>query len=128
MLRKTDDFVVDEERRLVLTHFSGNIDASQVRDYYRALAHDSAFDPSFSEFVDASAVTTAALGSEKLREIATLDPFSRDAKRAIVATKHAVFGVARMYQSLSERGGLLICRTREDGWRWVRSQASVPVH
>ena len=128
MSRKTDNFVIDKVRRLVVTHFSGDIDASQVKGYHRALALNSEFDPSFSEFVDASAATTAALGAEALREIATLDPFAHDGKRAIVAPKHVVFGLARMYQSLSERDGLLICRTREDGWRWVHGQASVPVH
>ena len=74
----------------VLTH--AEITAHRLR-----FTSDPAFQPDFDQLYDLREVTSIAATVEQIREIASHSPFSSKSRRAIVATRDAIYGMARMF-------------------------------
>jgi len=76
-----------------------------------ALAHqeklrkDQDFDPSFSQIMDLTQVIEFALEANDIRRIAQTTIFSRESRRAIIASSDLVYGFGRMFEILREIAG-----------------------
>jgi hypothetical protein len=66
-------------------------------------------------------VTDVQITVSTIREMVRLNPFGAGARRAVVITSDVVFGMARMYQILSDDSPdeLLIFRKIDDALRWL---------
>ncbi len=63
---------------------------------------DPAFQPSFDHLVDLRGTTRLDVSTEGVHLVSMHSAFNEKSRRAIVAEKDEMFGVARMYQSLRE--------------------------
>jgi hypothetical protein len=96
------DYVIDKERRLVVTTASGRVTFAEAKSHQDRLAEDPDFDETFSQLLDATAATSVEVSVEQLRMLAMRRMFSASSRRAFVATNPAVFGVGRILQSYLE--------------------------
>lgn len=112
------EFVIDTERRLILTTFQGRLTDADVVSMEAALRRDPRYVPTFDHLMDASGVTELALSGEGIRHVVTVTPNGSGCagRRVIVAPTDALFGMARMFQTLREAdaSALAIVRTRAE--------------
>jgi len=105
----------------VFTSLEGVVTDDDLLGYRRELESDPDFDPAFAQLIDCRGVAEVALDSETIRTIARPSVYAPGAKRAIVATRDAVYGLARMYERL--RGGesdeVRVFRDIEEARRWL---------
>jgi hypothetical protein len=92
-------YVIDTERRRVISRAWGVLSEEELIAHYRAIAADLSFDPTFSQIADLREVTGFALSSSAVRREASMRVFDRTARRALVATSDIAFGLSRMYAS-----------------------------
>lgn len=69
-------YVIDQERRLVITTGSGLLTAPEIQAHAAQLKADLRFDPAFRELVDLTPVTEVQVSSHELRALATAQVFS----------------------------------------------------
>lgn len=117
------DYAIDVEQRLVLTTFTGAVTLDDVMGLIARLRSDSRFEPTFSELVDLSGASAVHLGHAEFQRLGSLDPFSRDSKRAfLVPSQGAVFGVTRMFHILrNENPSIRIVHTIDEAKEWLSS-------
>ena len=73
--------------------------------HQQRLASDPDFDPSFSQLVDLTHVTSVDVTASDIRKLAQANLFSCGSRRAILATSEVAFGLARMFEALRESAG-----------------------
>ena len=112
-------FVVDSNLKLVTLVADGVLERQHIADYLRALRRDPAFHPEFSELVDLSNVEESRITAKDQEELATLDPYAREAKRAFVAPQDVLYGYCRMYQMISDQPNIGVFRTKAEAFRWL---------
>jgi hypothetical protein len=83
------------------------------------LSNDPDFEPDFSQLVDCRNVTKAKLTRETIQLIAQKNPSSLQAKRATVADRDIIYGLARMYQLLKGDAQIQVFRDMEAARRWL---------
>jgi hypothetical protein len=89
--------------RLIITRAWGHITLADVRAYQQELAARPEFDPSWGHVVDAGGAVQVDLSGDELRQLAETSVLAPSARRAMVATDRAIFGLCRMYGTLFER-------------------------
>jgi hypothetical protein len=92
-------YVIDTERRLVVTTAWDRINFTDAKAHQDQLYADPAFHRDFNQLIDATAVTHIDASAEEIRIIAARSIFSQASRRAIVADKPLIFGVGRMLQA-----------------------------
>jgi hypothetical protein len=97
-------YVIDKARRLVVTTGWDLVTFAQAKGLQESLMSDPEFDSSFDQLIDGSAVTSMEMSPDEIRMIASRRFFSPSSRRAVVATRPAVFGIARMMQAIHESG------------------------
>jgi hypothetical protein len=105
-------YTIDSERRLVITTGSGCITFAEVKAQYDQLLSDPAFRPEFNQLIDGTAITTLDLSVDEVMTIVQRKVFSPTSRRALVATRPAVFGVLRMagtFHEVSNAAAAKIC-------------------
>ena len=115
-------FKIDKERRLVMTTVSGVFTMADALGHQEKLLKDSDFDPTFSQLMDLTHVTTVELGTDDVRTVASRSVFSPHSRRAILAKTDLVFGLARMFEMLREgfgEQGIRVFRNLDDALEWV---------
>ncbi len=117
------NYVMDVNRRLVVTRACGSLRREDMCAYYDALRNDPTFERDFSEACDFSDVATVELTGSEIRKLAKNDTFAPDARRAILATRPVVYGVARMLASYREAFGaghaMRVFRDLAAAWDWL---------
>jgi hypothetical protein len=92
---------VDAKSKLAKRIYSGDITSRDLLESICEYQKIPAFHPHFNEVMDFREVTSIEAPMEDIRRCATTPaPFSDDSKRIIVAPQAAIYGVARMYQTL----------------------------
>jgi hypothetical protein len=98
-------YLIDPARQIVRTTATGTLTDDDIMDMKRRLATDAAFRPGMRELADVRAVTELQVTSLGVRRMLALDAeqTAREAghRLAIVACQDEVFGMARMYETLS---------------------------
>jgi hypothetical protein len=114
-------YQIDPRTGVVLTIFRGAITFEEVVAHAVELRGDPSFRPRFAELLDLRDVTYTNLTFEELELLShTIDPFSRAARRAIVASSDLMYGTSRMYQEARDaEGNVQVFRTMKEARRWL---------
>ena len=114
-------YSIDSSQHVVFTTLSEVVTLDDVVALIARLRDDPQFDSSYSELVDLSGTDEVRLGFTDFHHLATIDPFTKKAKRAFVVPQHgAVFGVTRMFQQIRrENPDIRIFSSREEALEWV---------
>ena len=95
-------YVVHKEHRLVVSSGSKRVTWEEIKTRQDQTKTDRSFNPEFNQIVDLREVTGFEMTSHQASSLARRLVFSSTSKRAFVAPSPAVFGVARMWEILSE--------------------------
>jgi len=115
-------YTIDKDRRLVIAIAPSVVGFEDVLVHMKEVAADPDFDPTYSHFIDFSAVKKMKLNGEQVRELAKRDIFDSRAKRAAFAPQLVVYGLARMYALYREGFGgqkLRVFRNRNAALAWL---------
>ena len=87
----------------------------------RALKQDTRFLPASQQLVDFSDVTAVYVTVDGVRTMVALNPWGRGSRRAAIAPSDLAFGLARMYEALTqlEHGEFQVFRTMNEGMGWL---------
>lgn len=99
-------FRVEPARELAVVAFEGDVSLDDIRSYRSSLAGDPAWRKEFRQLVDVRSAGLKALSAEAVRSLADraeeLDPVLGFGKVAVVVSQDLHYGLARMYQAMSE--------------------------
>ena len=95
-------YIIDSARSLVLSRAWNVLTGADLSRHARILAADRGFKPHFSQLCDMRDVTEIRADAAAIRELAALNPFGAGSRRALVVASDVMFGMARMYQILTE--------------------------
>jgi len=117
----------DPESNMMWTRFWGDVTNQELIDQALAVARDPRIKPGARELADFSDVEQAQILPDTLEQLVTIDCNSKDAHgvlwTAIVAPTDFSFGMARMFEALSESSGspakVRAFRTREAAKSWL---------
>ena len=115
-------YEIDPARRLIRTTLAGTFSAAEADALYLALRNDPAFDPTFSELMDATQADGSGISTGKVRQSANRNLFTGASRRAILVSNDLSFGLARLYSThVDINGGPLVnvFRKREEALRWL---------
>ena len=96
-------YVIHKELCLIMTVAEGRVTFDEAKAHQERLLKDPNFDRDFNELIDVTNASGLDLSSEQLRSLSLSIPFVTKARRAIVASRPAEFGVGRMYQAHYEK-------------------------
>jgi len=103
-------YVIDKERRLVISIGWGRINFGDMKAHQDSLLADPDFNPEFNQLLDGREVEAADVSGEEMKLIVRRKVFSRDSRRAWVAKEPSVYGIGRMgmaYLEMSDNPGNL---------------------
>jgi len=115
---------LDHGRRLLVVTLAGLVTAAELDALSSAVRDDPAVDRSWPALVDASTLNPASITTELLRSRASV-PRADPVLVAIVAPADVVFGLARMFQMMSEgRGNAIeVFRDSTAALAWLHTAA-----
>ncbi|HEU4557727.1 MAG TPA: hypothetical protein VFS20_07750 [Longimicrobium sp.] len=113
---------LETERSLVVLTLTGVVTPAELDAIRARIREDPAFGPSFSVLADASELNPAALTGDAVRARAAKPPIY-PMRIAIVAPADVVFGIARMYQMMTEGSGTTVAVFRDptEAMAWLAS-------
>ena len=92
-------YVIDKERRLVLTTGEGIVTFAELKLHQDQLVADPNLDPRFDQLLDFATVTQADVSVEEAKLLARRAVLSPESRRAVIATEKSVFGMFRLAQA-----------------------------
>ena len=95
-------YVIDDERRLVLTTAWGVLTYEEAKTHQDALFNDPDFDRSYDQIIDAQGVTSIAFSLDEAKALARRPMFSHSSRRAVVAQAPSVFATFRFMETHHE--------------------------
>ena len=111
------------DRRLMITRAWGHVTLADVRACQQELEQRPEFDPTWAHVVDARDAVQFDLSKDEIRQLATTSVLAPSARRAMVATDRAIFGLFRMYGTLFELqmdgSAVGVFTTLDDAIEWV---------
>jgi hypothetical protein len=117
---------IDVERRLVLSRLWDVVTEVDAWSSAAALMDDPAFDPTFGQLSDMRDVTKIEVDPSTIRDLAVMQIFDAEARRAIVVASDLQTGVGRMTTSYAERGdqqiALFTSVTEAEQWLGVKQR------
>jgi hypothetical protein len=109
----------------MITRAWGDVTLPELRAYQQELGHRPEFDATWSHVFDARDAVKFDMSSADIRGLAVTSVLATSARRAMVATNPAIFGVFRMYATSLELGGggpeVGVFTTLEEAIEWVTS-------
>jgi len=93
---------IDASRKLVISKATGILTAADMFVHQARLRSDPMFRPEYSQLADFTEVTEVQVTAEDIRGLATGSPFRARARRALVVPRPVLFGLARMFQAITE--------------------------
>ena len=117
-------YTIDINHQIVKTIFNGVIKSKDIRDLLAQMAKDSSFRSEFSELTIFEDGCNLQLSFLDFKALQSLDPFSRDSKRAIVVGRsRANYGLARMFQAArNDNANLRIFEDLKEALNWLSSK------
>jgi hypothetical protein len=115
---------IDRQRKVVYSAFYGRTTDEEVAAHRAAIAADPDFNAAFSEIVDFTGVTEAALSEASLSAMAKNPSlFADSAVHIIVAPADLMFNLASKYKSFTRlsRPNLFVVRTRTEAYQLLPS-------
>jgi hypothetical protein len=111
---------IDPHRKVVYSTFYGEVTDAEVLGHGKAISSDPDFNPAFSEIVDFSSVTNAAISESTLAALAANPSlFKSSVVHIVVAPNDALFQLVSKYKDFaqSSRPNLFVVRTRSEAYR-----------
>ena len=100
-------YTIDKQRKLVLTKATGILTDADLYNHKRALMTDPDFEPGMRELSDVRAVEELRVTPSGVWSLMAIDKEHEDKlktfKLAIVVSGDSTFGMARMYQAVTEQ-------------------------
>jgi hypothetical protein len=93
---------IDKSLGMIFSSASGVVTDDDLRGHQRSVLADPDFDPRFNQIWDFQRVDDVEVSNAVLRALAESKSFSAESKRAVVAPRDVVYGMARMFQMLHE--------------------------
>ncbi|HKV63727.1 MAG TPA: hypothetical protein VJO16_17600 [Candidatus Acidoferrum sp.] len=118
---------IDKQRRLVISTGLGSITYADLLGHQNRLLKDPDFDPSFSQIMDFTRMTSLKLEPSEVRNLAQRNIFSPDSHRAIAAVNDLEYGFGRMFGILRENEGetgIRVFRSLDEAVDWVLSKST----
>lgn len=114
-------YEIDTERRIILSSASGTLKDEDLQSHQQALLSDPAFAPTFCQLWDFRGIDRVEVSNALLRELAGSRSFAPGAKRAVVASRDLLYGLARMFQIMHDDApeDFQVFRTLEDATSWL---------
>lgn len=113
-------YVIDKERRLVLTTGEGHVTIQEFHAHANQLRKDPDFDPRFNQLNDYTAGTDAVFSGDQLADFARQNLFSPESRRAIVVSKTHHYGIARQFEAYQEgRSIVRVFYNRDEALKWL---------
>ena len=107
----------------MITRAWGHITLDDVRAFRQELAARPEFDPTWAHVLDARDAVQFDLSSDEIRQLAETSVLAPCARRSMVATDPAIFGLFRMYGALFELqvdgSAVGVFTTLDDAIEWV---------
>jgi hypothetical protein len=111
---------IDPHRKVVYSAFYGEVTDAEVLGHGKAISSDPDFNPAFSEIVDFSSVTNAAISESTLAALAANPSlFNSTVIHIVVAPNEELFQLVSKYKDFaqSSRPNLFVVRTRSEAYR-----------
>ena len=96
------EFRIDRSRKMVFSSARGVVTDQEVLAHQDRLRNDPDFEPSFWQFIDFTHATQVDLSVKTIRILAQRNPFGKHSRRAFYAHNNVVYGLARMFQILTD--------------------------
>jgi hypothetical protein len=114
-------YLIDPERRLVVSSAWGAMTDDDVREHHRSLLADPLFDPTYRQLVDMTGITEDLVGARAKQEESQDQIFVPGVQRAWVAPADYAFGMARMYAVAAQGRGqnIGVFRARSEAEEWL---------
>ena len=114
-------YTIDKTRRLVLSTAAGPFNDGDAMAHMLSLTSDPDFDPTFRQLYDLREVTSSELSGDEMRAGAMMNPWNKGARRAFVCDQDVMFGLARMFEMLTDQGGdqIKVFREIPDALAWL---------
>lgn len=114
---------IDSSLGVIFSKFQGVVTKEDISGQVERFHTDPVFQPSFNHLIDMRGAARFGLSSEDMREVSMHSIFNEKSRRAIVAEKDEMFGVARMYEMLREGhekpDQVRVFRNMTDARRWL---------
>ena len=114
-------YSIDREQQAIFSRASGTLTDEELRDHQRRVLADPDFDPRLRQLWDLRQVSAAEVSTATLRDLAAATSYAPDTKRAVVAPRDVIYGLARMFQTLHEHAGedFRVFRSVEEARDWL---------
>ncbi len=118
-------YTIDKHRKLILTKVSGILTDDELYHHKRSLMNDPQFEPGMRELSDVREIKELHVTSSGVWSMASIDKEHAEKlqsfKLAIIASEDIVFGMARMYQSLTQPSlpQVNVFRNEEEAMKWL---------
>jgi len=116
---------VDPSKKLFIIRMEGKITADDLKKLARNLKNHPQFNPTFDRLIDLSAIEKMEISSEVVRQLAVSSEttFDDSSRRAIVASSDFMYGISRMYQTITNRlKQTRVFRTIEEARQWLEEE------
>ncbi len=114
---------IDSSLGVVFSKFQGVVTPEDISAQVESFKTDPAFQPSFNHLIDTRGATRFDISSSGMRAVSMHSIFNEKSRRAIVAEKDEMFGIARMYQLLRDAqekpDQVQVFRTMAEARRWL---------
>jgi len=96
------EYKINKFSGVVFSSAHGTLIENEAYSHQDKLRNDPAFDPTFSQLADFTKVTQVDLSTNAIHHLAERNPFGLGSKRAFVAPMDLLYGLARMFQILTD--------------------------
>ncbi len=111
----------DSSLGVVFSTFQGVVTKEDILAQVEMFRTDPAFQPSFNHLIDTRGTTRFDVSTDGLRAVSMHSAFNEKSRRAVVAEKDEMFGMARMYEVFREDAPdqMTVFRDMAEARRWL---------
>jgi hypothetical protein len=119
---------IDVARRRVSCRAEGVLTQRDIFDEQPRVRTHPGFDPMFDQLIDLTAATDLDFDYSSMSSVANTTIFRPGARRALVANTAVQYGIARMFQALSEGNNHVVAIFRDlaDAEAWLATDSPPP--
>ncbi len=112
---------IDSSLGVVFSTFQGVVTKEDILAQVEMFRTDPAFQPSFNHLIDTRGTTRFDVSTDGLRAVSMHSAFNEKSRRAVVAEKDEMFGMARMYEVFREDAPdqMTVFRDMAEARRWL---------
>ena len=95
-------YLIDQTREIVFSRAWGVLTDDEVIWHAKSLRADDRFFPGFKQIADFRELSEILVTPEGVLQVAHINPFTRNSRRAVVVPNDLAFGLVRMFEALAE--------------------------